>query len=129
MEPLKRILYVEDDPDIAMIAIMTLESIGGFEVLHCSDGLDALSKGPSFSPQLILLDVMIPKMDGPTLLAELKKVNEMQDLPVIFMTAKAQVHEQQAYLNMGAIGVIVKPFDPMKLSNTIIELWEKHSKN
>lgn len=124
--PFTRILYVEDDPDIQVITNMTLVS-EGFEVLPCSSGQEALSKAIAFHPELILLDVMMPGMDGPSTLAELRKNPEMVAVPVIFMTAKVQPHEVSQYLSLGALGVVFKPFDPMTLCDELKRIWEaKH---
>ena len=113
---LTRILYVEDDPDIQAIAMMVLETISGFTVEACSCGSDALQKAVAFNPDLILLDVMMPGMDGPETLKGLRAFPELETTPVVFMTAKVQPQEVQAYLGMGAVGVIAKPFDPMTLA-------------
>lgn len=123
MTALKKILYVEDDEDIAEIAVMTLEELGGFEVKHCASGMIALDQLSSYAPQLILMDVMMPGMDGPETFERIKETSSAH-VPVIFMTAKAQKHEQEEYINMGAVGVIVKPFDAMTLCSTITQLWE-----
>ncbi len=125
LDEIKKILYVEDDQDIAEVCIMTLEDIGNFEVKHCSSGYDAVDVLDSFSPQLVLLDVMMPSMDGITTLEKIREKEGGKYIPVIFMTAKAQVHEQEKYIKLGAIGVIVKPFDPMIICDTIKDLWEK----
>ena len=126
-ETLERILYVEDEPDIQQVARMALELAGGFTVEICSSGPEALERGPGFDPQLILLDVMMPGMDGPTTLAELRKLPEFVTTPVIFMTAKVQPAEVAQYRELGAIDVIAKPFDPMNLSDTIREMWARKS--
>jgi CheY-like chemotaxis protein len=126
---LKKILYAEDEEDIALVVGMTLEELGGFEIRHCHCGQEALDAFSDFSPQLIVLDVMMPGMDGPETLANLRKLPCAAEIPIIFMTAKAQAHEQQRYLELGAIGVITKPFDPMTLSESITELWEKHEQS
>ncbi len=123
-ESLKRILYVEDEESIAEVAIMTLEDLGGFEVKHCSSGQEALDALAAFAPQLVLLDVMMPVMDGPKTLQNMKDRPDAKDIPIIFMTAKAQVHEQEFYKSLGAIGVVVKPFDPMALCDTLVDYWE-----
>ena len=123
---LNKILYVEDEEDIALVVGMTLEELGGFEIRHCSSGQEALDACPDFAPQLIILDVMMPGMDGPATLTNLRKLPCAKNTPVLFMTAKAQAHEQQRYLALGAIGVVTKPFDPMTLSDKIIELWKSH---
>lgn len=123
-ESLKRILYVEDDESIAEVGVMTLEDLGGFEVIHCSSGKEALDALSSFAPQLVLMDVMMPVMDGPKTLQSMKERPDAKHIPVMFMTAKAQVHEQETYRAMGAVGVIVKPFDPMALCDRLVEYWD-----
>jgi two-component system OmpR family response regulator len=124
MIELKQILYVEDEPDIRDIAQLALEAIGGFEVTLCESGKEALKALSHFRPQLILLDVMMPGMDGPTTFSAIRELPRGRDIPVIFMTAKVQAHEIAAYKAMGSIGVISKPFDAMLLASQIQELWE-----
>ncbi len=125
-QTLNRVLYVEDEPDIRAIAKLALEAIGGFTVELCSSGQEALEKVLTFRPDLILLDVMMPGMDGPTTLEALRKQSDTASLPIAFMTAKVQSTEIQRYTDMGAIGVIAKPFDPMQLANTVKRLWTEH---
>lgn len=120
---LKRILYVEDEPDIQAVAKIALEAVGGFTVALCSSGRQALEVAPQFKPDLILLDVMMPDMDGPSTLKALRSMPQTTATPVIFMTAKVQPHEMTLYKALGAIGVIPKPFDPMTLSQNITRLW------
>lgn len=122
---LERILYAEDDSDIQQIAIIALETVGGFTVNICNDGLEALAAIENFAPQLLLLDVMMPNMDGPKALAKIREIDAFKKTPVIFMTAKVQQEEVKKYLDMGAIGIIAKPFDPMTLAIKIQGLWEK----
>lgn len=122
---LERILYVEDDPDIQQIAMMVLETIAGFTVQACSSGIDAVAKAVAFKPDLMLLDVMMPGMDGPETLRELRKFPELADTPTVFMTAKVQPQEVQEYLGMGALAVIAKPFDPMTLADELRSIWLK----
>lgn len=124
MTTLSRILLVEDDPDIQAIARMTLEMVGGFTVHVCPDGMHAVAEAEAFSPDLILLDVMMPGMDGPTTLDELRKLPNLGATPVVFMTAKVQTGEVSEYLAKGAVGVIAKPFDAMTLPSQVRELWE-----
>lgn len=121
---LNKILYVEDDIDIALVAKLTLEAIGGFDVLHCASGQKALDAFPAYDPQLVLLDVMMPQMNGLQTFANLRLMPQARKIPIIFMTARAQTHEQAGYLKLGALGVIIKPFDPMTLSDYIKVLWE-----
>ncbi len=120
---LQRILYVEDDPDIQAIALMVLESISGFTVEACSCGTEALDKAPDFAPDLVLLDVMMPGMDGPETLKGLRAIPQLALTPVVFMTAKVQPQEVKSYLELGAAGVIAKPFDPMTLTEELQKIW------
>lgn len=122
---LKKLLYVEDDESIAEIALMTLRELGGFEVMHCSSGQAALDCVAAFKPQMILMDVMMPDMDGPETLKRLKAMPAATNIPLLFITAKAQLHEQKAYIELGAAGVIVKPFDPATLSDQIRAIWNQ----
>jgi len=124
---LKRILYVEDEPDIRIVAQMALESFGGFTLQICEDGYQAVEKGPVFAPQLILLDVMMPGMNGPDTLKALREYEQLETTPAIFMTAKVQPAEIEAYLGMGAAGVIAKPFDPMTLADEIRKIWSQQN--
>jgi two-component system OmpR family response regulator len=120
--PLRRILFVEDDPDIQVVATMALESLGGFAVLACGSGTEALSRFDGFAPDLVLLDVMMPGMDGPSTLAALRRLPS-GGVPVVFMTARVQAHEIADYREMGAADVIAKPFDPMILAETVQGIW------
>src|SRR5665647_1353917 len=122
---LKRILYIEDEASIRTIAITVLEAVGGFSVIACSSGKQALAAAPTAGADLILLDVMMPEMDGPATLKALREIPQTAQTPAIFMTAKVQTSEILQYKSLGAIGVIPKPFDPMTLSAQISEIWRK----
>ena len=122
---LKRILYVEDESDIQTVTAMALEALGGFTVICCNSGEEALAAAPDANADLILLDVMMPGMDGPATFSALRALSETAHTPVIFMTAKVQVSEIQHYMRLGATDVIPKPFDPMKLSEQICEIWQR----
>ncbi|MBI3221734.1 MAG: response regulator [Nitrosomonadales bacterium] len=124
-EKLTRVLYVEDEPDIQMVARLALESLGGYTVEVCSSGDEALQRAPQFIPQLILLDVMMPGMDGPATLKVLRTMPQFAATPVVFMTAKVQANEIASYRQMGALGVIPKPFDPMTLAEQVQQIWER----
>ena len=124
MAELKKILYVEDEPDIQMIARVALENVGGFELLVCNSGAEALEKAADFYPDLFLLDVMMPGMDGPTTLLELRKIPNLEDIPVMFMTAKVQPQEIEFLKSLDVADVIAKPFDPMNLANNIRDSWK-----
>lgn len=119
MAVINKILYVEDEYDIQTIAKIALGDIGGFTLETCSSGAEAIEKAKSFTPDLILLDVMMPNMDGPQTLQELRKIPNTASTPVIFMTAKVQAKEVEYYKSLGAVDVISKPFDPMTLAETI----------
>lgn len=121
---LKRILYIEDEPDIRIIAQMALEMVGGFTVEVCYSGWQALEKAADFKPDLFLLDVMMPELTGPETLAKLRKQPQFKSTPAVFMTAKVQTHEIDDYKSPSVIGVIPKPFDPMSLSEEILSLWK-----
>jgi two-component system OmpR family response regulator len=123
--PLARILYVEDEPDIRMVAQMALEAVGGLTVIACASGSEALAAAPSAGADLLLLDVMMPGMDGPSTLKALRALPATADTPVIFMTAKVQATEVAQYMALGALDVIHKPFDPMALSAQIGRIWER----
>jgi len=117
-----RVMVVDDEPDIRSIAELSLASVGGWQVILVASGDEALAWLDEQRPDLVLLDVMMPAMDGPTVLGRLR-ASERRDgrppLPVIFMTAKTQKREIAEYLAMGAQGVITKPFDPMTLPEQI----------
>ncbi len=123
MSELRKILYVEDDTDIRTIAELALESVGGFELAICASGEEALERAEAFAPDLILLDVMMPGMDGPGTLAALRRLDSLGETPAIFMTAKVQPQEIAELMALGAIEVIAKPFDPMSLAEQIRSIW------
>ncbi len=122
---LREILFVEDDPDIRMVARMALEALGGLRVRSCASGAEALAALDSSHPDAVLLDVMMPDLDGPATLALLRQHPAGRDLPVIFMTAKAQAHEVRHYRSLGAVGVITKPCDPLTLAEQVRALWRQ----
>ncbi|MDH4225108.1 MAG: response regulator [Deltaproteobacteria bacterium] len=124
-QTLQKILLVEDEPDIQAVVRLSLEAVGGFTLEVASSGREALAKAPMFLPDLILLDVMMPGMDGPTTLGELRRLPTVARTPIIFMTAKVQPAEVAHYKELGAIGVIHKPFDPMALSKAVTDIWEQ----
>ena len=125
MAELKRILHVEDDRSIQAVARLALETLGGFEVLSCLSGQDALDQVQGFNPDFILLDVMMPGMDGPETLSKLRELVDIEQIPVAFMTAKVQPPEIEQYRQLGAREVIVKPFDPMTLAAQVRDIWSR----
>ena len=118
MSNLLQVLYVEDEPDIRGVVEFALED-EGFELMTCTSGREALDRAPDLRPGLILIDVMMPDMDGPTTLRQLRELPHLADTPVIFMTAKVRADEVAQYKVMGALGVISKPFDAMALADEI----------
>lgn len=121
--PLNKIMLVEDDLDIQEVALMALADFGGFQVEVCSSGLEALERVGDIAPDLVLLDVMMPGMDGPTTLKELKANAATSSIPVVFMTARSQPHEVEEYKSLGAADVITKPFDPIQLGDKVRGIW------
>jgi two-component system, OmpR family, response regulator len=124
MSALRTILYVEDDPDIREVVTMALEVVGGFQVSVASSGRDALVAVEGSIPDLILLDVMMPDMDGPTTLAHLRERPELAAVPVVFITAKVQTTEIEYFKSLGAVDVIAKPFDPVMLASQVQAIWD-----
>ena len=116
-----RILCVDDDPDIRTIAVMALGLDPAMEVRSASSGVEAMAllDAGDWRPDVVLLDVMMPGMDGPTVLATIRSRGYGNALPVIFMTARARKADVDAYRDLGAIGVIVKPFDPLALAGEV----------
>ncbi|MES2218218.1 MAG: response regulator [Pseudomonadota bacterium] len=125
-KPLTKILYTEDEADIRSIAEIALEDIGGFTMKYCTSGQEALDQAEKFQPDLLLLDVMMPGMDGPTTLKKLREIPALAKTPAIFMTAKIQTKEIAEYQEMGVMQVINKPFDPMLLAQQIRDFWDKY---
>ena len=124
MDGPRRVMCVDDDPDIRMILEFSLATVGGYEVRCCPGGRAALEDAPGFRPDLVLLDVMMPDLSGPETLVALRGLSCMQGVPVVFMTAKALPEELEQLLSHGATGLIVKPFDPMTLPTDILPYWE-----
>lgn len=122
MVELKKILCVEDDPDIQTVIKFALIA-SGLSVQACSSGAEALEVVVPFGPDLILLDVLMPGMDGPTTLKALREFSEIKDTPVIFMTAIVQPNEIAHLKKLGVLDVITKPFDPISLADQIDTLW------
>lgn len=114
-----RILHVDDEPDIREVVDMSLALNPEFEVRACASGNEAVAAAIEWSPRLILLDVMMPGMDGPTTLSHLRNDPRTQAIPVLFMTARAQSREVEHFIALGAQGVISKPFDPLTLATVV----------
>lgn len=119
-----RILYAEDEPDVQTIVEISVWSTSSFEIKTCKNGKLLLECVEEYNPDLILLDVMMPEMDGPTTYKNLQANENTKKIPVVFITAKAQSHEVELFKETGVIGVITKPFDPVTLCSEIQKIWD-----
>jgi two-component system OmpR family response regulator len=122
---LKTLLYVDDDSDIREIVELALGLIDNLRVHTCASGEEALRLICTLEPDLVLLDVMMPGMDGPTVFSRMRANTERPNCPVIFVTAKALPREIALFRELGAVGVIAKPFDPMELGRQVLQIWER----
>lgn len=127
MRELKKILYAEDEPDVQTIVELTIQTMSNYEIKICNNGKKLMECVEEYNPDLILLDVMMPEMDGPTTFKNLQANENTKHIPVVFVTAKAQVHEVEAFKEIGSWGVITKPFKVMELCDDIQTIWD--SKN
>jgi two-component system, OmpR family, response regulator len=123
--PLARICYVEDDEDIQRIVRMSLERVGKMTVEIVTDPLRAIDTMKAFGPDLVMLDWMMPGMDGPTLFRKMKQLPETASLPVVFITAKATQRDMDELVALGAAGTISKPFSPKDLPDQLRSIWAK----
>jgi len=123
--PLNRICYVEDDEDIQRIVRMSLERVGKMTVEVVGDPTRAIEVMTEFRPDLVMLDWMMPAMDGPALFKQMKLRPETSALPVVFITAKAAQRDLEALMTMGAAGTISKPFSPKDLPDQLRAIWAK----
>lgn len=123
--PLQRISYVEDDEDIQRIVRMSLERVGKMTVDVVSDSMTAIARMASFKPDLVMLDWMMPGMDGPTLFRKMKEDPQASQLPVVFITARAAQRDMDELIALGAAGTISKPFSPKDLPDQLRAIWAK----
>ncbi|MGH1341066.1 MAG: response regulator [Nannocystales bacterium] len=121
---IRKVVLCDDDPDIRAIGEISLRDVGGWDVVCVNDGFAAVEAARAEMPDLILLDIMMPRLDGPGTFAKLREDPQCSAIPVVFMTAKAQSHELRGYTDLGAAGVIAKPFDPLTLPEQIRALVE-----
>jgi CheY-like chemotaxis protein len=121
-----RILIIDDEDDIREVAAMSLETVAGWEVMVANSGAQGLTRAAMYKPDAILLDVMMPGMDGPTTFRELQKNPATAKIPVLFLTAKVQATDRARFAGLGIQAVLVKPFDPLTLSTQIANVlgWE-----
>ncbi|WP_336096598.1 response regulator [Roseovarius sp. CH_XMU1461] len=121
----KKILHAEDDPDIREIARMSLEMIGGFEILQCASGEEVLKAANDFAPDMFLMDVMMPGMDGRESVRQLRQSANFAETPVVFVTAKASNVDVDQLKEEFEAAVITKPFDPITLPDQLKEIWSR----
>lgn len=121
---LKTVLYVDDEPDIREVVELSLGLADSLQIHTCDSGLVALNNMPTIRPDLVLLDVMMPGLDGPATLQRMQNDARLAHIPVVFMTAKAMPQEVARFRELGAVAVIAKPFDPMRLSEQVYAIWE-----
>lgn len=114
-----KVLIIDDEEDIRSIAAMSLGILGGIDVVEADGGEDGISKAASENPDAILLDMMMPGLDGPSTLAKLRENAATKNIPVIFLTARAMSSEMDKLKAMGATGVLSKPFDPTTLATQV----------
>lgn len=119
---MRTVLVIDDEDDIREVAQVSLEALGGWNVLTASSGTQGIERAVSDQPDAILLDVMMPGMDGPTTFQKLQAEEGTRRIPVIFLTAKVQAADRQRFADLGVAGVIAKPFDPMTLAGDIAAL-------
>jgi CheY-like chemotaxis protein len=118
----KRILVVDDEDDIREIAQIGLEMVAQWQVRAANSGHDGITKAKAEQPDAILLDVMMPDMDGPTTFQKLRADPETLHIPVILLTAKVQSVDRRQFTDLGVKGVIAKPFDPLTLAEEVARI-------
>ncbi|WP_293333941.1 response regulator [Microcoleus sp. CAWBG58] len=123
----KRILVIDDAEDIREVAQVSLEVVGGWEVLTASSGREGMAKALAEQPDAILLDVMMPDQDGPTTFKQLQANHATHHIPVILLTAKALASDRRMFADLGVVSVIAKPFEPMSLAAQVAEAlgWQE----
>lgn len=123
----KRILIIDDAEDIREVAQVSLEVVGGWEVLTASSGIEGVAKAVAQQPDAILLDVMMPDQDGPTTFLQLQANSATQHIPVILLTAKALAGDRRMFADLGVVSVIAKPFEPMSLASQVAQIlgWDR----
>jgi CheY-like chemotaxis protein len=127
MSDLRRVMLVEDDPDIAILAGIALREIAGLEFVHFSSGPEALKGVIEAAPDLIILDYRMPEMNGGEVLEALRSNDETRHFPVVFMTASLMPKHVGKLMELGALGVLPKPFDPVTLGDEVQKIWSQFS--
>ena len=124
-QSLARVLCVDNDPDMRALLEFALGDVGGLQVAVCASGAEAIERAARFSPDLMLLDDVMPGMDGPTTLHNLRLIKTLSDVPALFLTATEAASELERRVRAQGAGVLTKPFDPMTLAATVRAAWER----
>ena len=121
-----RILIIDDEDDIREVAALSLESVAGWEVIKASSGAQGLARAAEHQPDAILLDVMMPAMDGPAMLAKLRAARATSHIPIVLLTAKVQAVQNGSLSHLPVAGILLKPFDPLRLAGQVADAlgWE-----
>ena len=119
------ILQIDDEEDILAVSKLALEAVGGLRIVQCSSGTEALKVAPKENPDLFLIDVMMPHIDGIETLRRLRSMDGFESKPAIFMTAKATAQDREILMRSGAEAVITKPFDPLTVASDILSIWAR----
>ncbi len=122
----RRVVVIDDDPSIREVAALALSAVGGHQVDTAGDGTEGMELARRVRPDAILLDVMMPTLDGPTVLARMRSIETLRDVPVVFLTAKVGAQDISRLHGLGAVAVITKPFDPLRLAQQLADAlgWE-----
>ena len=116
---MRRVLIIDDEDDIREVAALSLESVAGWEIATANSGAAGIERAKEFKPDAILMDVMMPGMDGPTTFRAMQQIPEVAQIPVLLLTAKVQGVDQRRFADLGVVAVLFKPFDPMTLAQQI----------
>ena len=124
---MRRLLIIDDEDDIREVAALSLEATANWEILTASSGKEGMAIAAKEKPEAILMDVMMPEMDGPTTFKQMQQNPEIAGIPVVLLTAKVQGVDQRRFAGIGVAGVLFKPFDPLTLASQICEVlgWQE----
>ena len=123
---MRRVLIIDDEDDIREVAALSLEATAGWEILTASSGREGIKVAAAEKPDAILMDVMMPEMDGPTTFKQMQLNPEVQGIPVVLLTAKVQGVDQRRFAGLGVAAILFKPFDPLTLASQISEVLGWH---
>lgn len=124
--PLTKLILADDDEDTLIIAKYCLEDLKDVTVKYVTSGEATVEEALKFNPDLMLIDVMMPKMDGIATLKAVRLLPSISHIPIVFFTAKVQKQELSKFVEMGAFDIITKPFDPLTFANRVLNIWDKY---